>query len=501
MLQKFLPTLLVALLFQATFSYGQSTFDGFALYNKLNNYSSYLVDKDGNIAHSWNCNVPGNYAVMLKENGNIIRGGVYSGNVLNGAAVGGMVQEIDPNGNVVWQFIYSDATHVSHHDMAILPNGNVLLTAWEVKNSTELQAAGYTGNSQTKYPTHFVEVQQNGTGGQIVWEWHMWDHMVQDKDTNKPNYGVIVDHPELMNINVQTSGSMGGPGGGGDWFHVNGIDYNPDLDQIVFSSRYLSEIFIIDHSTTTAEAAGHTGGNAGKGGDFLFRWGKPANFGGSGLQQIPGPVHDTRWIKAGRPNAGLIQFFNNQGSSGNSTVDAIEPPRVGYNYTHTAGQAYLPATYNWRHNCFSNAAGQSASDRLPNGNTFVNLSGGYMYEVDSNNVLVWQYPEGPAKAFRYTCDDPGIIALLGNTPCTVLGLADELQDFTIYPNPSNGVFRLGGMPAGTAGLEVWDLTGQLISRQQNPLQLDLSNQPDGIYFIHLTTENGHSLTRKISLQK
>jgi len=32
---------------------------------------------------------------------------------------------------------------------------------------------------------------------------------------------------------------------------------------------------VIDHSTTTAQAAGHSGGTYGKGGDLLYRWGNP----------------------------------------------------------------------------------------------------------------------------------------------------------------------------------------------------------------------------------
>ena len=32
-------------------------FNGYALYNKQNNNTTYLIDKDGNIAKTWNCNV------------------------------------------------------------------------------------------------------------------------------------------------------------------------------------------------------------------------------------------------------------------------------------------------------------------------------------------------------------------------------------------------------------------------------------------------------------
>ncbi|MFT5802699.1 MAG: hypothetical protein ACI956_002520 [Nonlabens sp.] len=36
------------------------------------------------------------------------------------------------------------------------------------------------------------------------------------------------------------------------------------MDQIALSVRKMSEVIIIDHSTTTAEAASHNGGNSGK---------------------------------------------------------------------------------------------------------------------------------------------------------------------------------------------------------------------------------------------
>jgi hypothetical protein len=82
------------------------------------------------------------------------------------------------------------------------------------------------------------------------------------------NYGVVVDHPELVDLNF----SSGGPPGGADWNHINSIDYNETLDQILLSVHNFSEIWVIDHSTTAAEAAGHSGG------DLLYRWGNPQTY-------------------------------------------------------------------------------------------------------------------------------------------------------------------------------------------------------------------------------
>ncbi len=489
--------LLVA--FSGTLAYSQS-FDGYALYNSQNSKTAYLIDKDGSIAHSWSCNVNGNYALALTDDGNLVRGGVYGSNILTGAAIGGMVQELDKDANIVWEFVYSNADHVSHHDLCLMPNGNVLLTAWEVKSDTELAQAGVSTTGD-KWPVQIVEVQQDGSGGKIVWEWHIWDHFVQDYDNTKDNYGVVNDHPELMDINVIEGG---GGKRGGDWFHVNGLDYNPTLDQIVFSSRFASEIFIIDHSTTTAEAASHSGGNSGKGGDFLFRWGNPANYGSSDAQTIPDAVHDPRWVKEGRPNAGYIQFFNNSGGTSDaSVVDAINPPVDGFNYTWD-GTSYGPAVKDWRHECEANSSGQSASDRMSNGNTFVNVSRQYMYEVDSTGTIVWQYSEGPSKAFRYECNDPGPVALLGVDGCGTVGIAtlENAIHVNIYPNPSTGVFEITGLE-DEQNVNIWvtNVYGSTILETSDASQFDLSDFVNGHYFVHIVMENGHVTSKKVALMK
>ena len=498
-------------------------FNGFALYNKAGNNTTYLIDENQNIAHTWNMSEECNYTVHLKENGNLIRGLKYNSNILGGAAEGGKVQEVDPSGNIIWEYVYSDALHLSHHDLTLIGD-NVLLTAWEVKSSTELNAAGYSNATSEKWPTHFIELEADGSGGAtIVWEWHLWDHMIQDTDSLKPNYGVIEDNPQLFDINMIAS-SGGGPGGSsGDWFHVNGVDYNEELDQIAFSSRTASEIYIIDHSTTTAEAAGHTGGNSGMGGDILYRWGNPANYNTAGAQVIPAAVHDVRWIENdGRPNAGYLQIFNNSGvSNSQSAIDGIKTPLdtvQGFTYLKTPGQAFEPLSYTTRYECAYSASGQSSSDRMSNGNIYINASSGQggagvMYEVDSLGNMVWgPYSAQTQKGFRYECDYPGIIALqpyMNSTATTTCfeGMSvveDELQ-VKVFPNPVKDILEIQLSALNTEGAEVHivNMLGKIVythqlGAQENSHQVDFSQLSTGFYFVQISTDNGEKITQKVS---
>jgi hypothetical protein len=525
-MSKILSTL--SLLVFCSLSYSQS-FNGFALYNAQGENTTYLIDENLNIAHTWTMSTECNYTVLLKDNGNLVRGtknNIQTGgtnNSLNGAASAGRVQEFDPSGNIVMDFIYSSNDVLSHHDICLIGD-NVLLTAWEVKTAAEVNALGGSVTSD-KWPTHFVEIANDGNGGgQIVWEWHIWDHLVQDTDSSKPNYGVISDNPQLIDINMITQGSGGGPGGGGgDWFHVNGVDYNEDLDQIAFSSRFASEIYIIDHSTTTAEAASHSGGNSGMGGDILYRWGNPSNYNMTGNQIIPGAVHDVRWITDdGRPNGGFLQVFNNSGESSNqSTIDGIETPidpSNAYNYYRANGQAFGPISYSTRYICAYSAPGQSASDRMSNGNIFVNASGGQggagvMYEVDLNGSIIWgPYNADTQKAFRYECEHPAIIALepymnsTATSSCFSTSVSNfDYQNLSIYPNPTNGFVNID-FPFNDIDNVKFKIINQLgqeikMFNRITSSSIDLANQPNGIYHFSIFVDDEEIETFKVALIK
>ena len=106
--------------------------------------------------------------------------------------------------------------------------------------------------------------------------------------------------------------------------------FNAELDQIMISVRSFGEFWIIDHATTTAEAAGHKGGRRGEGGDLLYRWGNPISYrAGTKADQRLFGQHDAQWIPRGYLGAGHVLIFNNgnERPAGNySSVDEIVLP-------------------------------------------------------------------------------------------------------------------------------------------------------------------------------
>lgn len=390
-------------------------FDGFTLFNPVNSVTTTLLDMDGQIAHQWNNERGGGYAVYLLENSNLLRPALVDRPILRGAAYSGLIQVMDWDGNLVWEFEYNTATYITHHDLEPMPNGNVLAIAWEVKSPAEATQAGRIRAAFT-WPDHIIEVEPDGEGGaNIVWEWHVWDHLIQDFDDRRDNFGVVADHPELFDVNMAGRGG-GGPGGGGDWLHVNGISYNPTLDQIVISSHFADEFYVIDHSTTTEEAVGHEGGDWGRGGDILYRWGCPTNYDAEGEHYFD-VVHCSWWIPEGLPGAGNILAFNNgEGDRASVIIEIVPPYDNDGNYIIEEGEAFGPENPVWTYSdggdFYSNHLG--GCQRLPNGNTLISESTReHLLEVDVDGNIVWEYNDRNqiARSLRYAHDYPGLYFL------------------------------------------------------------------------------------------
>jgi hypothetical protein len=249
-----------------------------------------------------------------------------------------------------------------------------------------------------------------------------------------------------MNINYNGSGNLP------DRYHMNGIDYNPTLDQIVVSMHFMNSAFVIDHSTTTAEAAGHTGGNSGKGGDFLYRWGNPTSYGATG-STIFNVIHDAHWVPSDNPNyPNYLAGFNNNPPN-YSKVDIWNPPYDGYNYSLTTGSAYAPSTFDYEFTSVFKASNEGNSQQLPNGNMLVNNSFGNVYEVNSAGTQLWtKAGTNSSHAYRYTkCYVRGPVVTASasdyfispGTPVNLSSLANSVTEtnptYTYSWSPSTGI--------------------------------------------------------------
>ena len=372
------------------------SYNGYTLLTPVTSTQSFLIDNCGRVANSWNSNFMPALSAYLLEDGSLMRSGRILNSNMNMGGLAGRVEKLSWDGFQQWRYRCSGSDSTSHHDFEVLPNGNVLLLVAYRKPISEAIAFGRdsaVNNDNFLFTESVIEIEPIGVdSGRIVWRWDAWDHLIQDRDSSKPNYGIIADHPEKMNINyLGTSNSQ-------DWLHSNSIDYNPELDQIVISFRHISEFWIIDHSTSISESASNSGGRYNKGGDILYRWGNPAayNRGSSSDQKLFGQ-HYVKWIEAGLPGEGNLLLFNNGDLTGISSVEEIQAPMDSAGYYSTPGsQAYGPTTPTWLYSNSSdplfNSSRLSSAKRLPNNNTLI-CSGllGYLSEIDSIGNLVWSY--------------------------------------------------------------------------------------------------------------
>jgi len=307
-------------------------FGGYTLFAPSSSTTTYLIDQRGNEVKRWTSSLSPMTA-ELQADGSLIRAGRVA---TQGApakqwapGVSGRIEKFNWNGDLVWSYTLATPDAHLHHDFEVLPNGNIVMIAWERKTYAEAVQAGRhpddvpvapgTGGVRELWPDMLIEVRPNqpaagqtyAEGGEIVWRWNLWDHMIQDIDPTKDNYGNVAANPQRVDVNYYIKGDgMGGVPA--DWTHFNSVAYNPELDQLVVSSREFSEVWIIDHSTTTAQAAGRTGGRSGKGGDILWRWGNPAAYkSGTAADQKLFYQHDAHWIRPGLPGAGNMLIFNN----------------------------------------------------------------------------------------------------------------------------------------------------------------------------------------------
>lgn len=360
------------------------SYGGYTMFENFN--ATFLVNNCGEIINQWQVTNSDLHTKLLPD-GQL----VYIQN--------NRVYVRDWDDNIVQILQPGDDDIVLVYEVIELPNKNFLCLARELYSDQDFEDIGYVFEPGESASRIDAVVELDRANGNVVWRWNLSDHVIQQRDPTKPNFGVVMDNPQLLDMDAVLTF---------DWtfqesFMINGMDYNPELDQIVLSIRKLNEIAIIDHSTTTEEAAGSSGGNSGMGGDILYRWGNPQNYGyGDENTHLSFYQHNPNWILHGE-HAGSIIYFNNgldrpQGEYSEAFI--INTPSVLSNgiYQREEGRAFGPETptkiYSNQttnvNNLFSEYT--SGAKVLPNGNIFITEGDdAILREFTPDGQLAWEY--------------------------------------------------------------------------------------------------------------
>ncbi len=472
--------LLVVVVSVSNSSAAGSPFPGYNFY--ASGKTCYLKDMSGRAIHIWTSeyNVM-SHAYLLRDSSVLFpcKDNSNTGNgtfPLSIALTGGRFQIIKWDGTIAWDYPYHSSTYMPHHDCTFYYKTN------DIKELPTIFTIAATAERDGTIAEKVVEITPTGPAtADVVWEWNASEHSGTGK-------------PELLDINKGYDGSDGGK----EWLHANHVRYNQRLDQLIINLKFLGEFIIIDHGTTTVQASGHSGGRYGKGGDILYRWGKPSNYGATGSNYLIGQ-HATTWVtdyfpgtRKKLPGAGNVLVISNETKTG---YEIVLPSESGV-YSLTSGQAYEPSTPFKSISIPKMTGNEGSITRLPNGNTLVcnGMSSNSAVEFDSTGESVWTMNAfGVTELFRIDSSYLGSTVLdTGSITTTVFAVQsnnNRVSPFFSHSKNTHCVnFSFRNDFHEPAAVSILSPTGRLITKkevQSDKFTWNISNMPFGVYVFRL----------------
>ena len=337
---------------------------------------AYYLNKDGSKGETYTFDLRLGNDITPEENGNLL--GIFKPQndpPFTFGGGGGILRELSPQGEVVWEYNTVNENEIAHHDLTKLPNGNVLTLIWERIPLAQAISLGASTTSDI-FLEKIIEVDPSDNS--IVWQWKSWEHGVQDFFEDQNNYGDLRTNLRKIDLNYNHTQANG------DWMHANAITYDESRDLIFISVNFYHEVWAIDHSTSTQEAASSSGGNYGFGGDLVYRFGNPNTHNGLGNAFLDN-VHHPNFSNETHTQ---MLLFSNGGTTEQSTVYEIrlpEPlsldpdidnsPALIWNFTD-------PQLFNGK---------ISGAVKLGNGNVLITEGDFGFWEVTQDQFVAWKY--------------------------------------------------------------------------------------------------------------
>ena len=313
-----------------TFCDSRWAYNGVTLLTPLKGKGVWLIDMQGELVNYWETGYePGCYGELLPT-GNLLYGGkVENGPLTDIEGAGGILMEVDWDGNVVWE--YKDP--YLHHAFYRTKNGNTLVLKWvEVPGEIAAKVKGGDPGTEREGVMWGDAIQEITPDGEVVWEWVAHEHLDPDVTPRCP-------------LCPRST-----------WIHTNAISQLPD-GNILVSFMKLNTIAIIDKKT----------------GDIKWQWGR-----GQLAHQHSPTMLD---------NGNILVFDNGFHQDGNplgvSRVLEVNPASSEVIWSYQGGEKSPMLFY---------SSAMSSCQRLPNGNTFIcEGTTGRLFEVTAMGDLVWEF--------------------------------------------------------------------------------------------------------------
>ena len=103
------------------------------------------------------------------------------------------------------------------------------------------------------------------------------------------------------------------------------------------------------------------------------------------------------------------------------------------------------------------------------------------------------------------CSDRRAVLNLSAWSRVNTGMLDPSGDerLLVYPSPCSGELTVDAYHAGAIACDLWNISGQLVqeasTKERSQFTLDVSDLPNGLYFVRVETEQG-MVTRKVIVQ-